>query len=435
MGNIALNKTATASSFVMPYTAVYVVNGATTPFSRWLCNTLPGWINVDLGASYLVNQWVIKHMSVAGWATNYANSDFKLQGSNDNSNWFDIDFVTGNTGSTTSRTITPSSARYFRTFFTKGLNVNTPFASVMEFELYQAYSSILTNLVISGGALTPVFNPNTLAYTATVDANVASINITPTAKDPQAIIKINNVVSPTGQPKSVNLNYGANNIVVNVTAGDGSQNNYTIAVTRQGNANLNTLIVKDNSSAIVPLNPAFDKATLSYTAKTDVNASSVTVTPTVEDPQATVKVNGTTVISGQPSAAITIGAGVTISVEVTATTGNKQTYTIQASKGSAAYLSDFKVKQGMSYPAFSPVFSRDYVGPYALNVQATTSVTIYITVEGSSTAVVKCNGTPLTLSGTGYPLSMPTAGTYSIVVTVTASATDKKDYTLNITRS
>jgi len=441
MGNIALNKPMTANNSILPYIPSRAVDGALAPSNRWVSDSIPAWLEVNPGALYMVNRWVVKHPSIITspnnvWSnSNYANVDYKLQGSNDNSAWYDIDGVTNNSATSTDRTFNAVAYRYYRVYVSKGLRGNTVTTSIIEFELYQAYSSILTNLVISAGTLTPSFNMNTLAYIATVDASVASINVTPTAQDPQAVIKVNGAVVASGQPKAVALVYGSNTITVNVTDGSGAQKNYVITVSRQGSANLNTLILKDNSSAIVPLNPAFDKATLSYTAKTVVNVTTVTVTPTVEDPQATVKVSGTAVVSGQPSAAITIGAGVTIPVEVTATTGNKQTYSIQVSKGSAAYLSDFKVKKGGSYPAFSPVFSRDYVGPYSLNVQATTNVIIYITVEGISTAVVKCNGTPLTLSGTGYPLSMPTAGIYTIVVTVTASATDKKDYTLNITRS
>jgi len=433
MGNIAINKPATASTYVMPYAAANAVNGVITPLSRWLCNTLPGWLKVDLGAFYLVNQWVIKHMPVAGWAANYANSDFKLQGSNDNTNWFDIDSVTGNTASTTSRTINPTSARYFRTYFTKGLNANTQLASVMEFELYQAYSAQLTNLAISAGTLTPIFSSGTTTYTASI--NISNINVTPTAFSPTAVIKVNNVVVTSGQPSLVNLTFGSNTIIVNVTDGAVIQN-YTITVTRAGSANLNTLIVKDNSSVIVPLSPTFDKTNLAYNAKTDIDATSVTFTPTVEDPQASVKVNGTTVASGQTSGQIAIVSGLSVPVEVTATTGNKQTYTVAVSKHTSAYLTNFQVKKGSQSQPFNPNFTRNNLGTYNLTIVTSTSVTIWITKEDpNATVVVTSNGTPLTLSGSSYPLSMATTGIYAIVVTVTSTSGDIKTYTLNITRN
>jgi hypothetical protein len=193
MGNIAFNKTAAAGSYVMPYTPSRAVDGKLVPSGRWLCSDIPNWLSVDLGAAYLVNRWVVKHMPVVGWATNYANSDFKLQGSNNNVNWTDLDTLVNNTSSITDRLLQVLVGyRYFRVYITKGLQVNNQTASIVEFEVYQAYSNILNSLTISAGTLSPVFNPNTLAYTATVNSDVANFNVTPTALDPQAVIKLKN---------------------------------------------------------------------------------------------------------------------------------------------------------------------------------------------------------------------------------------------------
>jgi hypothetical protein len=435
MGNIVLNKTATAGSSVVPYTPQKAVDGSVTPFSRWLCNATPGWLRVDPGALYMVNRWVVKHMPVAGWGPDYVISDFRLQGSNDNINWSDIDGVAGNTAAVTDRTVTPVVFRYFRVYVTRGLKNNNQMISLMEFELYQAYSSFLTNLTISAGALTPAFNMNTFAYTATVAANVASIQVTPTAQDPQAVIKVNGAVIPSGQPASVNLNYGANTITVNVTDGTSAQKNYVVTVTRLGSANLNTLTMQAGS-VNVPLAPAFDKATFAYTAKANYGTTTVTVTPTPEDSAAVVKVNGVVVPGGTPSAPINIAAGANIAVEVTATTGNKQTYTIAASVHTSAWLSVFSVKKGFSVVAFTPPFTPDNLGPYTLNVQTAASVSIQISAEDpAATVLVTCNGTVLTKSGAAYPLSLPTPGNYAVVVTVTSTSGDVKQYTLTITRT
>lgn len=435
MGNIALNKTATASNSVMPYLPANAVNGTITALSRWLCNSVPAFLTVDTGALYLVNHWVVRHMPVAGWPSpDYANSDFKLQGSTNNSTWVDIDSLVGNTASITDRTITPVVFRYFRVYVSKGLRCNTQMASIMEFEVYQLFSTQLTNLTISAGTLTPVFIPNTLAYTATV--NVDTINVTPTAQDPQAIVKINGVVAPSGQPKSVNLVFGLNTITVNVTAGDGTQSNYTIAVTRQGSASLKTLIAQDNLGNVVPLNPSFSMANLTYTAKTDYDASAIAYIPTTEDPLATIKLDGTSTPNGSISGATVVGTGITSSLEVTSTSGNKKTYTVVVSKNTSAYLTNFQVKKGSASQPFTPNFTRNNLGAYSLNVGTSTSVTIWITKEDlNATAVVTSNGTPLTLSGSSYPLSMPVAGTYAIVVTVTSTTGAIKTYTLNITRN
>jgi len=94
--NILLNKTAAASSFVMPYAPSKIIDGTATPFNRWVCNTLPGWITIDAGAAFWVNRWVIKLMGNAGWASNYNMPAYTLQTSLDNNNWTTIDSVAAN---------------------------------------------------------------------------------------------------------------------------------------------------------------------------------------------------------------------------------------------------------------------------------------------------------------------------------------------------
>jgi len=99
-------------------------------------------------------------------------------------------------------------------------------------------------------------------------------------------------------------------------------------------ANLSNLILSSG-----PLSPVFAPGTPGYTANVPNTVSSVTVTPVTSDPTATVKVNGTTVISGTASLGQSLVAGpYTITTVVTAQTGATQTYTItvtQAGPGSA----------------------------------------------------------------------------------------------------
>ena len=54
MGNIALNKYATASGYVAPYSPSRAVDGSWTPASRWLCTSVPCWMAVDLGQIILL---------------------------------------------------------------------------------------------------------------------------------------------------------------------------------------------------------------------------------------------------------------------------------------------------------------------------------------------------------------------------------------------
>jgi len=77
------------------------------------------------------------------------------------------------------------------------------------------------------------------------------------------------------------------------------------------------------------LSPIFTPSTTSYTASVANNISSVTLTPTVNQANATIKVNGTTVASGSPSGNIALNVGTnTVTTVITAQNHiTTQTYT------------------------------------------------------------------------------------------------------------
>lgn len=91
------------------------------------------------------------------------------------------------------------------------------------------------------------------------------------------------------------------------------------------NANLSSMALSG-----ITLIPSFDPVTIFYAASVANGVTSVTVTPTVSDGNATVKVNGTVVSSGQTSGAISLSVGSNpITVAVTAQDGKTtQTYTV-----------------------------------------------------------------------------------------------------------
>ncbi|MDR3386497.1 MAG: IPTL-CTERM sorting domain-containing protein, partial [Rudaea sp.] len=111
---------------------------------------------------------------------------------------------------------------------------------------------------------------------------------------------------------------------------------YTVVVNRAGalsnNASLSNLAISSGS-----LVPSFATATLNYTDAVANAITSVTVTPTVADANATVKVNGTTVTSGNASGAINLAVGMnTVTVLVTAQDGTTtQTYTAVVNRAGA----------------------------------------------------------------------------------------------------
>lgn len=336
MNNVALNKTASSSSYVSPFAAGKAVDGTLTPLSRWLCDAMPCWVQVDLGTPYWIDRWIVKHMATVGWATNYVMSDFNLQGSMDNSSWFTMDTISGNSSSTTDRTIAPKQARYVKVNVTSGLRANKGVASIVDLQVIESsYNPYLANLTISNGTLSPAFNPKTFAYTDQVGNEVQSVTVTPTVQASGATVKVNNVAVSSGQPsQAINLQPGDNTITVAVTNGPITQS-YTIIVTKLGQSAFTYLtnLVLNGPRGTIPLDPTFDKNRFEYNASAGT-AASVTVTPTVEKPGSTVKVNDVSVVSGQPSQAISLSQGSnTINIQVTPESGGSPTiYKIYVTK-------------------------------------------------------------------------------------------------------
>ena len=125
--NLALNKTATASSTEGDgYAAGQAVDGnAETRWSSAFED--PQWFQVDLGAVQAVGKVIIKWENASG-------KDFKIQTSLDGKNWTDSKEVTGGEGGTQEITFNPTRAQFLRL---AGTARNTEFGySIFEFEVY-----------------------------------------------------------------------------------------------------------------------------------------------------------------------------------------------------------------------------------------------------------------------------------------------------------
>ena len=116
-----------------------------------------------------------------------------------------------------------------------------------------------------------------------------------------------------------------------------------IIIAGSGDASLSSLAVSSGN-----LSPVFSSSTTSYMYSVDNSVSSLAVTPTVNQVNALVKVNGVTVTSGQPSTSINLSVGSnTISVLVTAENGTTtNTYTISVTR--AAPVIPSKIAAGIS---------------------------------------------------------------------------------------
>jgi hypothetical protein len=105
------------------------------------------------------------------------------------------------------------------------------------------------------------------------------------------------------------------------------------------------------------LSPAFDAATGSYSLTVPYSTSAIALTPTLDDANATVKINGTSATSGTAvSKPLSVGTNTFTSV-VTAQDGTTtQTYTVTVTRTAAAQtatLAGLTVSQGTLSPAFN----------------------------------------------------------------------------------
>jgi hypothetical protein len=278
-------------------------------------------------------------MGAVGWSPNYNLTDYKLQGSLDNANWFDIDTVTNNSANQTDRPTAPTKVRWARIYVTKGLRCNTNFASIVDLELYPAdpTSAKLTGMTLSEGTLDPPFGSTTYTYTANAGYDTNSITVTATAEDSRATIKVNGVPAVSGQPSApVSLNPGGTTtpIPVEVTPFIGDPQIYTINVTRASSPYLSDLQVLAGKKTL-PFTEPFASNKLNYTIDWTGQPviTSVKVKPTAVDGSASITVNGFPVASGAQSDSIDITVTQTIPVVVRSSIGSDQKqYTINCAR-------------------------------------------------------------------------------------------------------
>ena len=449
--NIALNKPTSSSSYVKPFEPARAVNGTygiSTPTSRWVCNSLPGYLMVDLGVNgsyaYFINRWVVRHMSVAGWrAPDYNMSDFKLQGSNNATNWVDIDAVVGNTVGTTDRTFSAVGYRYVRVYITKGLICNTALASIMELEVYQspplsAYLQSGTGLVISSLALSPSpFVNNVFNYTTQSVANsVTSVAVTPTTEDSRATVKVNGTAVTSGSSTNVALNVGSNTITVQVTAADGlTANTYTVTVVRDAGALLSGLSINTTATAavMVPYSPGFSQDITAYSASVGYDVAQITVTPTTNNAGDTITVNGTAVTNGTASGPIALNVGNSNVVNIVVTNGStSKAYAITLTRASSPYLIRVDVTYYDSSVRKNVTKSIDInktTYEYSLDISNNIiSITITGYTEDTNAKILVNNNQTLSNGQTSSAISI-TVGTTRIPLTVTSNTgTDNRSY-------
>ena len=295
-----------------------------------------------------------------------------------------------------------------------------------------------TDATLSGLTLSSidfgVFVSGTESYTAEVTNNPTETTVTPTVNHSGAsyVIKIGGVTDTDG---TVTLERGSNLITVEVTAEDGTtRKTYTVTVTRLV-TDQQTEASTDATLSGLTLSGVdfgtFASATETYAASVAYGVSQTTITPTLNDSDASyvIKLGGTEDTDGTVSLAV--GSNV-ITVEVTAEDETtEKTYTVTVTRA-APQSSDATLKSlslsGISIGSFRSV-TTSYSVSVANSVSETT-VTPAVNHSGA-TYVIKLDGAEDSDSTVSLAV-----GKNVITVEVTAEdGSTKQTYTVNVTRA
>jgi len=286
-------------------------------------------------------------------------------------------------------------------------------------------SDPLSALTISNGTLSPSFNSTTYAYTVSVPNSTSSITVTPTltnaAVGHSIGVKVNSgsyaTVSSGATSAALSLNVGTNTIIVKTSTLTVTDFTYTITITRapSSDATLTGLSISSGT-----LSPSFASITTSYADSVPGIASSVAITPTVNEADATVTVNGKAVTSGSASSLIALNMGSnTITTVVTAQDGTTQKqYTINVTRlpylpylpSAFSYATPNAFTMGSAITPLSPtaVAAGTITTPDSgsalsapVGVALDAAGNVYVVTESGTVNKIALNGTITTL-GSGF---------------------------------
>jgi gliding motility-associated-like protein len=254
----------------------------------------------------------------------------------------------------------------------------------------------------------------------------SSSNSTPTVSDTKAVtatVTANGAYSGSVTGLSPSTTYYARAYAVN-----GAGTTYGAVVTfatLSNDANLSVLSISSGT-----LSPVFAAGTTSYTASVTNATTSITVTPTRNQANATIKVNNTTVASGSASGSISLGIGNTvISTVVTAQDASTKTYTLTVTRPKAVQTITFASTATKTYgnADFAPGASASS----GLTISYVSSNTAVATIVSGQIHIVAPGTATITASQAGdanYLAASDATQTLTVnkaLVTITANAASK----------
>jgi hypothetical protein len=289
----------------------------------------------------------------------------------------------------------------------------------------------LASLSVDPGTLQPSFSGGTTQYSVDLTSSTTAVTVNAQPAVSGDRVTINGQATTS---RVITLDPPGSTTVVDISVSESttSSRTYTVRLVRAGLAENNSL----QNLAVSPgtLAPDFDPNTLPYTVTVANNVESVDVTPTVQDSNASVTVNGQAATSGQARAIPLNGPGqsTTITITVTGQNGTPKTYLVSVSRGVSnnSNLQGLTISPGTLSPAFR-ASTTDYTVEVASSVE---SVRVTPRLQDTD-ASMTVNGQAIA-SGQTQPIQLGTPNsTTPIIIIVTAQNGTQKVYTLSVTRA
>ncbi|MBK9308054.1 MAG: cadherin-like beta sandwich domain-containing protein [Nitrospira sp.] len=287
----------------------------------------------------------------------------------------------------------------------------------------------LASLSVDPGTLQPGFSSGTTQYKADLANTLTSVTITAQPAVAGDSVTINGEAT-TSRP--ITLGEAGSTTSVNIVVSESGTNSrtYTVLLTKAsltGNNSLRSLLISSGS-----LEPGFDANTLNYQVSVASSVNNIRVTPTLDDPAATMTVNGQAAISGQPHTVPLRDPGLSTVINVVgiAPNGTQKQYTLVVSRTALRGNNNLR-RLNVSPGSLSPSFSATRTS-YTVNVGGRVASTT-VTAEPDDTAA------GLTIAGQSVgsrSISLPLGpSSTEVEVVVTAQNGSQKPYFITVNRA
>ncbi|MFB5678395.1 cadherin-like beta sandwich domain-containing protein [Paenibacillus terreus] len=330
-------------------------------------------------------------------------------------------------------------ARYFITCFTAFLL----FISVFPWHAQAATSdgnADISTIYQGAGALSPAFSPSVTEYSVRMRSTEPNYYFAVATANPDATIEYSmnggNWTPLMYYTSSGYLatNRGDNTLLIRVTSTDlTTTKTYTLHIYFP---ETNDADLSDLQAEQATLSPDFDPSETSYTANVPYTVDSISLTAVLDDPAATLTINGAAATSGTPSSSIPLNVGATvIPIRTLAADSNTtKTYTAtiwRDSPGTTAELSNLAVPGHTLSPTFAAsttAYSLADVG-YA----DSTLTVIPTTADAFASVQVRVNGGAYTAVGSD-PLNLNVGDNQIEILATAQDGNTSKLYTLSVRR-